>query len=191
MPENSHSEDPGLAALLAAGREKIAAAGTLEPPTRWLLVDVTGQRLVLVREGQTELVKPVSTALAGMDSRQDSGGTPAGVHLIAEKIGEGEPRGAVFSSRRPTGEVWSPGQPSNESADDDLILTRILTLDGQEEGRNRGPGVDSLARYIYIHGTNDEGRIGTPVSHGCIRMSNDDVLELFDQVEAGDPVVIV
>ena len=83
---------------------------------------------------------------------------------------------------------WRPGDPA---AEEDLVLTRILTLEGWEDGVNRGEGCDSLSRFIYIHGTNHEDRIGEPVSHGCIRMSNADVINLFERVEEGDPVVII
>jgi UDP-N-acetylmuramate--alanine ligase len=108
------------------------------------------------------------------------------VHRLERRIGAGEPPGAVFVDREPTGARWT-GEPASE----DLILSRVLTLDGQEEGLNRGPGCDSLARTIYIHGTNHEGMLGVPASHGCIRLSNRDVIDLFDRVEVGDPVIVV
>ena len=154
---------------------------------RWLLVDVAGQRLVLLSGDTQRGGWPVSTAAAGLDNQQDSGGTPAGVHRIAEKIGADCPAGTVFSSRKPTGTVWQPGQETP----DDLILTRILTLDGCQPGINRGPGIDSLARYIYLHGTNHEPLIGQPVSHGCIRLTNADITAVFDLIEQGDTVVII
>ena len=101
------------------------------------------------------------------------------------RIGEDAGRGCVFASREPTGETWC-----GEARDDDLILTRILTLDGLEEGVNRGPGHDSLERYIYLHGTNHERLLGRPVSHGCIRLSNADICRLFDGMREGDHVLI-
>lgn len=192
MPKINDSHDSTLAHLVACGQEILAAnqaPGTQQGLRRWLLVDVSGQRLALLQDDQVAWVRPVSTALAGIDCRQDSGGTPSGLHRVEEKIGEGCPWGTVFESRRPIGMTWAPGD--SDLGDDDLILTRILTLDGLEDGVNRGPNVDSLTRYIYIHGTNHEGRIGNPVSHGCIRMANDDVMDLFDQVETGDPVLII
>lgn len=188
MRNYADRDHPALADLAARGRRKLTALGG-DPPGRWLLVDVAGQQLILVRENGPQLVGPVSTALAGIDCRQDSGGTPSGLHRIADKIGAGEPAGTVFRSRRTTGEHWAPGRAL--PGDEDLILTRILTLEGLEEGHNRGPGVDSLERYIYIHGTNHEDRIGQPVSHGCVRMTSQDILELFEEVEVGDPVVIL
>ena len=157
-------------------------------PGRWLLVDVLEQALFLMAGDRPGNAWTVSTAEAGLDNRDGSGGTPPGLHRIGRKIGRGAAPGDVFESREPTGRRWDPAAPPVE---DDLILTRILTLDGCEEGLNRGPGVDSRERYIYIHGTNHEGRLGAPVSHGCVRMANRDVIDLFDRVEEGDPVVIL
>ena len=118
---------------------------------------------------------------------ESSHGTPPGVHRIARKIGGGAPAGTIFNERVSNGEIWKPGQHTEE----DLILTRILTLEGLEEGINSGSGVDSLARYIYIHGTNHEAEIGKPASGGCIRMTTADIIDLFDRVEEGDPVVVI
>jgi UDP-N-acetylmuramate--alanine ligase len=95
----------------------------------------------------------------------------------------------IFESRQPTGILWR--HSGDQMQEDDLILTRILTLDGLEDGINRGPEIDSLARYIYIHGTNHEGAIGSPESGGCVRMTNIHVVELFDRVQQEDPVVIL
>ena len=93
--------------------------------------------------------------------------------------------GTVFVSREPTGETWR-----GEAREDDLILTRILTLDGLEDGVNRGAGCDSLERYIYLHGTNHEDLLGRPVSHGCVRLSNEHVCQLFDHMREGDLVFV-
>jgi len=189
----SHSRpettDPGLVGLVTVQAPRVAGSGAdsgVQPPDRWLLVDVTGQRLALVVGGRIAAVWPVSTAAAGLDNRDGSGGTPAGLHAIERRIGADAAPGAVFNSRQPTGETWTGDDDPR-----DLILTRILTLEGLQEGLNRGPGVDSRARYIYIHGTNHEDAIGRPVSHGCVRMTNTDVADLFDRVAEGDPVVIV
>lgn len=132
---------------------------------------------------------PVSTAKNGLGERNGSFCTPRGRHRIAEKIGADQPLYAVFKSRVPTGEVWSPALDAKKP-DCDWILSRILWLDGMEEGKNRGGTVDSHSRYIYIHGTNEEYLVGKPVSHGCIRMKNDDVAELFELVETGTEVRI-
>ncbi len=132
---------------------------------------------------------PVSTATKGAGEQDGSYCTPRGRHRIAEKIGAGAPLYAVFRSRQPTGEIWTP-QLEQEQPGRDWILTRILRLDGLEPGRNKGDGVDSHARYIYIHGTGEEHKIGTPASHGCIRMRNADIEALFDLVKVGTRVNI-
>jgi lipoprotein-anchoring transpeptidase ErfK/SrfK len=132
---------------------------------------------------------PVSTAKNGLGERNGSYCTPRGRHRIAEKIGAGLPSYAVFKAREPTGEVWSP-ELDGKKPNCDWILSRILWLEGMEEGKNRGGMVDSHSRYIYIHGTNEEHQIGKPVSHGCIRMKNADVADLFELVEVGTEVRI-
>jgi UDP-N-acetylmuramate--alanine ligase len=157
-----------------------------ELPPRLLLVDVARQRLSLIEAGREAASWPVSTAQAGVGGADGSLRTPPGWHCIHQRIGVGSPIGAVFESRVPTGEVWT-----GQERADDLILTRILTLDGLEDGVNRGPGTDSRARYIYIHGTNHEDALGRPASHGCVRMGNRDVIDLFDRVREGDPVAVV
>jgi UDP-N-acetylmuramate--alanine ligase len=157
-------------------------------PARWLLVDVANQRLILIQQGHAAREYPVSTAAAGIDGHKDSGGTPPGMHTIALKIGADAPVGTIFRDRLDTGERW---QPSDPPLSEDLILTRILALAGEEEGLNSGPGCDSFSRHIYIHGTNQEDKIGQPVSHGCIRMTNRDVLDVFTRVEEGDPLVVI
>ncbi len=178
--------DLDLAQLIAEATVKLAGYDS-GANRRWLLVDTAGQRLALVHGQTPSGTWPVSTAAAGLDNRQDSGGTPPGAHRIVQKIGADSPGGTIFVSRQPTGEIWRPGTANP----DDLILTRILTLAGCEVGLNQGPGVDSLARYIYLHGTNHEQHIGQPVSHGCVRLTNSDICDVFDQVEEGDPVVII
>jgi lipoprotein-anchoring transpeptidase ErfK/SrfK len=132
---------------------------------------------------------PVSTAANGVGERSGSHCTPRGRHRIAAKIGAGAPLGAAFKARQPTGEIWTP-ELDAENPGRDWILTRILWLAGLEPGRNQGGEVDSQARYIYIHGTGEEQRLGTPASHGCIRMRNADVAELFDLVEVDTEVRI-
>ena len=112
-----------------------------------------------------------------------------GAHIIRAKIGANAPENTVFIGRRPTGEIWTP-QLAAEYPDRDWILTRILWLSGKELGKNRLGNVDSMQRYIYIHGTPDTEPMGQPCSHGCVRMRNQDVISLFDRVEVGTPVVI-
>jgi UDP-N-acetylmuramate-alanine ligase len=178
--------DPQRARILFA----LALARAPVPADAWrhlLAVDVPRQRLVLLdREGNGLAEYRVSTASAGIGGEDGSLRTPPGLHRVHAKIGAGEPAGAVFVSREPTGEVWG-GEPR----DDDLILSRVLTLEGLESGVNLGPGRDSLARFIYLHGTNHEQELGEPASHGCIRMGNRDVIELFDCVGEGDLVAVL
>jgi UDP-N-acetylmuramate--alanine ligase len=187
VPADRSSPPPSGLVALARAQQAAVAASCGERAARWLLVDAAGQRLALVRDGEITRVWSVSTAAAGLDATEDSGGTPPGLHRIARRIGQGAAPGTVFASREPTDRVWSEG----EADPDDLIVSRILTLRGLEPGRNQGPGVDSEARYIYIHGTNHPDRIGEPVSHGCVRMTDTDVRDLFTRVDEGDPVVIV
>jgi L,D-transpeptidase YbiS len=131
----------------------------------------------------------VSTARNGAGEASGSYCTPRGRHRIADKIGAGTPLFAAFKARVATGEIWSPPLADNDTARD-WILTRILWLDGLEPGKNQGGTVDSHARYIYIHGTNEEHLIGTPASHGCIRMKNADIADLFERVQIDTPVNI-
>jgi L,D-transpeptidase YbiS len=138
---------------------------------------------ILIRE------YPVSTSKNGLGEHSGSYCTPRGRHRIAEKIGEDQPMYAIFKARVPTGEIWSPAMNA-EFPEQDWILTRILWLDGMEAGVNRGGAVDTHKRYIYIHGTSEEHHIGKPASHGCIRMRNGDIAELFDLVDEGTEVNI-
>ncbi len=132
---------------------------------------------------------PVSTAARGAGEVRGSFCTPRGKHLIRARIGSGLPENTVFKARRPTGEVYSQHLAA-EHPGRDWILTRILWLSGCEVGRNRLGEVDTMRRYIYIHGCPDSEPIGTPQSHGCIRMRNRDIVELFDLVPPFTPVEI-
>ncbi len=152
-------------------------------------VDLARQRLLLHRAGRTPLEYRISTAAAGAGERDGSGCTPRGRHVIRAKIGAGLPPGTVFVGRRPTGEVWSPALAASAPGRD-WILSRVLWLSGLEPGRNRFGEVDTMRRYIYIHGTPEEASLGQPVSHGCIRMSNADIIDLFERVSPGLEVVI-
>jgi hypothetical protein len=157
---------------------------------RRIRVDLRAQRLDLLEGAAVLASYPVSTAARGAGERDGSEQTPRGRHEIRAKIGAGAPLGAVFVGRRPTGEICTPERMEREPGQD-WIVTRILWLRGLERGRNRGRGVDSMRRYVYIHGTPDEASIGAPASHGCIRMRSADVIELFDLVEPGIQVEIV
>jgi lipoprotein-anchoring transpeptidase ErfK/SrfK len=132
----------------------------------------------------------VSTAKNGAGEQYGSFCTPRGNHIVRAKIGAGQPVNTVFVRRRPTGEIWSP-ELGTQFPGRDWILTRILWLSGLEPGRNRLGTVDTMRRYIYIHGTPDHEPMGVPFSHGCIRMRNADVLVLFESVRPGTIVDIV
>ncbi|MEI2635392.1 MAG: L,D-transpeptidase [Methylotenera sp.] len=131
----------------------------------------------------------VSTAANGVGCEKDSGCTPLGAHIIRAKIGAGAAPNTVFVGRRATGEICTL-ELMAKFQDRDWILTRILWLSGKEVGKNRLGNVDTMQRYIYIHGVPDSMEMGKIGSHGCVRMRNSDVIELFDLVDAGTPVVV-
>ena len=131
----------------------------------------------------------VSTSKRPPSNRADSLGTPWGLHEIAERIGSGQPPGTVFKARVPTGRHFSEVEAGADGTTN-LITSRILWLRGLEPGVNQGDGVDTYKRYVYIHGTQMEERIGEPLSAGCILMRNADIVELFEEVRAGDLVWI-
>jgi hypothetical protein len=174
---------------LSRWREKIESL-SLQADAALVWINISVQSLQLYEAGQMIASYPVSTALKGTGCQQDSFQTPIGLHQISEKIGENEPAGMIFKGRQPTGEIAAIEQ-SDKDTGSDLITSRILWLDGMEPGLNRGNGVDTHDRYIYIHGTNEEGRLGQAVSHGCVRMKNSDVIDLFDRVAVGTTVVII
>lgn len=132
----------------------------------------------------------VSTASNGAGEQCGSYRTPRGRHVVRAKIGAGQPENAVFVARRPSGEIYSP-ELGAACPERDWILTRILWLSGCEPGRNRLGCVDTMRRYIYIHGCPDAAPMGVPASHGCIRMRNADIVELFDRVPVHTPVEII
>ncbi len=152
-------------------------------------VDLASQVLTLHTDQGPWLCYRVSTAVVGPGQEDGSGGTPLGRHRIRACIGGGQPCGAVFRGRRPTGETWTP-EKHRQHPGRDWILTRILWLSGEEPGYNRLGSVDTMRRFIYIHGTPDTEPMGRPLSHGCIRMRNDDILQLWDWMRPGVPVLI-
>lgn len=155
-----------------------------------ILIAVSTQSLDLLgTDGATIRRYRVSTASQGVGEQYGSHRTPRGRHVIRARIGAGQPLNAVFRGRRPTGHLWSP-QLAAEHPGRDWILTRILWLSGCEPGFNRLGSVDTMRRYIYIHGAPDTVPLGVPGSIGCIRMGNRDIVELFDLVPAGTPVEI-
>ena len=149
-----------------------------------LRISVSAQRLDLVDDdGRVTRSFPVSTAKKGTGSEPNSNKTPLGWHRICQKIGDGAAAGTQFVGRQPTGRVWKSSDPVE---DKNLVLTRILWLDGEEDHNKT-----SKDRYIYIHGTNREDLIGTPASAGCVCLKNSDVIDLYDLIPPGTRVKIV
>jgi lipoprotein-anchoring transpeptidase ErfK/SrfK len=156
-----------------------------------IVIHIPSQLLELSDDTGTLLSRyPVSTGANGTGEESGSFCTPRGRHVIRAKVGAGQPENTVFVRRRPTGEIYSPelgvAYPGR-----DWILTRILWLSGCESGYNRSGTCDTMRRYVYIHGTPDETELGKPGSHGCVRMRNRDLIELFEQVPVGTPVNIL
>jgi hypothetical protein len=156
---------------------------------RVILVRLGSSTLQLRRKGRVVSSYAISSSRRPFSNVADSMGTPSGLHAIAERIGAGQPAGAVFRSRVPTGLHFSEVKGWEDEAGN-LITSRILWLRGLEPGVNSGGNVDTYRRYIYIHGTQHEDRIGEPLSGGCILMRNRDVIELYDEVRVGDLVWI-
>jgi lipoprotein-anchoring transpeptidase ErfK/SrfK len=152
-------------------------------------VSISQQTLTVLDGDQILADFIISTAANGEGSQKNSGCTPTGQHIIRAKIGDGAPINSVFVGRRATGEICSP-ELMTEFPNRDWILTRILWLSGTELGVNRLGEVDTMQRYIYIHGTPDNVVLGQPGSHGCIRMRNADVIALFNMVPVGTPIHI-
>lgn len=154
-----------------------------------LKVNIANQTMEMLENDKTLRVYTISTAKNGPGELMHSECTPRGLHIIRAKIGHNCPPNTVFVGRRPTGEIYSPelrsGFPKR-----DWILTRILWLSGLEPERNRLGRVDTMQRYIYIHGCPDEDVMGIPSSHGCVKMRNEDVIELFNNVPVGTRVLI-
>jgi hypothetical protein len=162
-----------------------------KPRDPLLVVRVGKQRLYLFKGGLPMKDYPVSTSRFGVGSVDGSLQTPLGAHQVRRRIGADVPMGTIFRGRRNTGEMARILTGPEDRSIDDNITSRILWLDGLEEGVNRGGEVDSFRRFIYIHGTDEEGLVGRPASEGCVRMTNRDVIELFDQVPEGTLVMIV
>jgi len=152
-----------------------------------ITVNISEQKLYLYT-GDDELVKsyPISTSKYGIGSKANSGKTPLGLHSIENKIGANAPAGSIFKGRKNIGRIANINAEAG-----DLVTSRIMWLKGLDIGKNSGPKIDSYKRYIYIHGTAEENKIGQPASHGCIRMLNRDVIELFDMVKEKTRVEII
>jgi len=158
-------------------------------PGQWLEISISEQQCRLWQADNCVFTAPVSTALNGAGEQNGSGCTPRGWHQIRACIGAGQPLNTVYVGRRPTGEIYNY-ELAQAFPDRDWILTRILWLSGLEVGTNRLGNVDTMQRYIYIHGCPDSAPMGQPLSHGCIRMHNQDLLALFDRVHPGLKVQI-
>lgn len=153
-------------------------------------ISIPQQTLTLFDDNGGQVARyAVSTAANGVGCVKNSGCTPLGAHIVRAKIGDGAAENTVFVGRRPTGEIFTPALKL-QFPERDWILTRILWLSGTEPGKNRLGNVDTMQRYIYIHGTPDETELGVPGSHGCVRMRNADLVDLFDRVPVGATVNI-
>lgn len=161
-------------------------ASFLKKDSPFWVVDSSIQKIILVDHPGEDTEFPVSTAEKGLGNEEGSFKTPTGLHRIHALIGRDAPEGMIFIERRETGRIWDGSR-----SEKDLILTRVITLEGCEDNVNRGPGVDTLDRYIYIHGTNSEDLVGRPASRGCVRMKNRDIMRLFNLCSEGMYVVIV
>ncbi len=154
-----------------------------------IIIDIEKQQLQFTGE-QGCFVYSISSAKNGVGEQYGSEQTPRGAHLIRAKIGAGVALNTVFVARRPTGEIYSNAL-RGQYPERDWILTRILWLSGLDVGHNRLGKVDTMRRYVYIHGAPDDDQLGVPSSHGCIKMANYDLIELFELVEVGTPVMIM
>ena len=167
---------------------------------KYILVIPSKQILLVISKGTAIFSYSISTSRFGLGNKNDSFKTPPGLHYIADRIGEDMPKMTIFKGRKPLlNNLTLADLDLPENADirnehfathDDVIASRILWLKGHEEGVNKGDNIDSYSRYIYIHGTAHEDKIGTPDSHGCVRMHNDDIIELFDNTFISMPVLI-
>ena len=163
----------------------------IKPGERLLIVRIGTATLQFYRQGVLAKSYTISTSRRPSSNIKNSLGTPRGLHEIAERIGAGQPPGVVFKSRVAIGKHFAEVADTDpENANYNLITSRILWLRGLEPGVNRGGDVDTYERYVYIHGTNHESRIGEPLSAGCVLMRNFDIVELYEEVRAGDQVFI-
>lgn len=181
MPANSNNFEHNLAEIASK------FANQLTQP--WILIKTATQTLYILENFTSTCQYTISTSKFGNGCEQDSLQTPVGAHFIAQRIGGDEQLGEIFEGRQATGAIAEIIQ-EQEASELDLILSRILWLQGLEENKNSGDGCDSFHRYIYIHGTHEEGLLGAPASHGCVRMSNVDVIELYNRVAEGTFVYI-
>ena len=169
-----------LSLLLVGGGLLLSSCGGGKDTRNKMLVSVRDQRMLLVRDGKPVKSYVISTSKFGLGSQPGSNRTPLGRMEVAKKIGDGQPKGMVFKSRRPTGEILRPNQPGR-----DPIVSRIMWLNGKD-WHNK----NTFRRLIYIHGTPEEWRLGRPASYGCIRMGMKDVIDLYNRTKVGAKVIV-
>ena len=155
-----------------------------------LFVNITEQKMYYIKEGGIVKTYVISSSSYGVGNKAGSNKTPIGLHKVKQKFGEETPINGKMIGRVFYGDIATIYTDNTKSKTDD-VCSRILWLVGLEEGLNKGEGIDSYNRYIYIHGTSEEGRLGKPVSHGCIRMKNKEVIELYEKVKIGTLVLIL
>jgi hypothetical protein len=157
----------------------------------FIIISTLAQELYLIEGKRIIKNYAISSAKNGTGNLSGSYQTPLGLHYISEKIGDNAKLGTIFKARINTHKLAKILHNIDEASNKDYITSRILRLSGLEEGFNKGGNVDSYQRYIYIHGTDEEGRLGQAVSHGCIRMANDSIIELFDHIKSDTLVNII
>ena len=155
-----------------------------------LYVNIVKQRMYHIKEHNIVKTYVISSSSYGVGSKSGSYKTPLGLHRIKEKFGDKTPRNGKMIGRVYYGQIATIYTDQTKSKTDD-VTSRIFWLEGLEDGLNKGKGINSYKRYIYIHGTSEEGRLGTPASHGCIRMKNKEVIELYDKIKIGTLVLIL
>lgn len=187
-PETSRSD--GNQNMVMFLKEYLEIKYSTYPFNDFLYVAVKQQKLYHIKDQEVTRVYRISTAKNGLGGKLGSNRTPAGLHRIKEKVGEGLPVGGILKEKTYTGDI-AEIITTPIAGNGDQITTRLLHLEGLEPGINKGEGFDSYFRGIMIHGTPEEGLIGTPASHGCIRMKNTEVQELFERVKNGTFVVIL
>ena len=158
--------------------------------SKFIYVGIEDQKLILINNGEIIKSYDISTSKKGIGNKDNSSKTPIGLHKIKSKYGKGVPIGGVFDHRKFNGEIAEINLDTT-STNKDIICTRIIRIEGLESGLNKGGDVDSYLRKIYIHGTNEEGLIGQEVSHGCIRMKNSDIVDLFDRVKKDVLIILL
>ncbi|VAW82112.1 Glutamate synthase [NADPH] large chain [hydrothermal vent metagenome] len=182
LPDFQQNPSQHVKAMLKLYQQPVTASA--------LIVQIKTQKMYHFKSGKLIKRYTISSSKYGIGNQSGSNKTPLGVHIVKTRFGQGAKRGTIFKARVNTGSL-AEIITDNKSAKADYVTTRILWLSGLEKGKNKGKGIDSYKRYIYIHGTPEEGKLGRPASHGCIRMYNDDVIRLFADIPVGTLVNII